>query len=463
MTLNRPWILLLLWAVAQPGAPLAAQASSDEGPRIERINFIGNRTDEAVLRRHLPLSEGDILRPGSLEAARESLFNMRQFKKVDISSAATAGGGAAVSINLRDGWYIIPFPFFMAGSGGAGGGAFVSAKNIFHQAESIALAGMFGKNGRRLGAGAGWEGWAADCSFTESDYSERQYTDGGFSTVNGMRSPADQTHPGRYGTVLDDYGKRLNSTAVSLRLPLIKERTQMMPQLSAAIGWEKTSLGYAPNAGVSPADAGRQGQMSVGLQFQLGHGRNPWMGDGLGAMLGFGMADIQKRIQPLPTPIWDNRARLTYYRGERWTGSDFSYGYGVAGWDTSYTWGSHRSLTLSVAGGHGDDLPPNRLLATGRETGLQGNYAREFRGDSAMGGSLGYSHPFRITRRGIWQGTVFAEGARAWFNDRPKDKAGVGASFWYRFWRFPLPLGVAYTYSIDNRDSQFSGAIGGRF
>ena len=42
-------------------------------------------------------------------------------------------------------------------------------------------------------------------------------------------------------------------------------------------------------------------------------------------------------------------------------------------------------------------------------------------------------------------------------------KTGAGASFWYKFWRFPLPLGFSSTYSFDDHDPQVSAALGGRF
>ena len=42
-------------------------------------------------------------------------------------------------------------------------------------------------------------------------------------------------------------------------------------------------------------------------------------------------------------------------------------------------------------------------------------------------------------------------------------KQGVGVSLAYRFSRFPLPLGMSYTYCLDDEDGQISFALGGMF
>jgi hypothetical protein len=108
-------------------------------------------------------------------------------------------------------------------------------------------------------------------------------------------------------------------------------------------------------------------------------------------------------------------------------------------------------------------LPDNQLLATGRMTALQGTYSREYRGPTAAGASLSYGKRLGTLRWGSLQGLIFAEEARAWFHDVSRDKNGVGVSMFFTFFRFPLPLGVSYTYSLDDHNGTVSGAIGGRF
>jgi len=427
--------------------------------RIERIVFRGNRTDEQLLRKHLTFSEGALLSSDTIKDARTGLWNMRQFKQVDVSSAALPGGNAEIDIDLADGWYLVPLPFFAGGSGGGRGGLVLFGKNIFRQAESLMASAFSSSSGSSSALALQREGWSLSAAVRRRSITERQYSDGAFSASSGFGPPADERDPSRYGIVTDSYHKTTDETALRLGIPLARG-FGLRSGLSADLGWESSGLKYSAPSPAMPGDAGRQGEAFVSLKS----GRDgAGTADAIGAIFGFGLADMERRLAPLPAPSFASGAEVSYHRGAAWTGSGFSYGYLAAQWEETLSWGTHRSLSLRLAAGHGKDLPPGRLLSTSREIGLSGNYAREFRGDSAAGASLLYSHPFRITRRGVWQGTLFAEAARAWDGAVPGTKTGAGASFWYKFWRFPLPLGFSYTYSFDDRDTQVSAALGGRF
>ena len=103
--------LLLRAAAAQ------TVAVSTTPVRIAKIIFHGNRTAENILRKHLPFSEGDALGASTLQDAKAGLWDMRQFKQVEVSSAALPGDSAEVDITVADGWYLLPLPFFSGGSG----------------------------------------------------------------------------------------------------------------------------------------------------------------------------------------------------------------------------------------------------------------------------------------------------------------------------------------------------------
>ncbi len=428
--------------------------------RIERIIFRGNRTDEKILRKRLPFSEGDLLDPAALKNARTGLWDMRQFKRVDVSSAAVTGGNAEIVVSVEDGWYLIPLPVYSGGSGGGRGGLMLFGRNIFRQAESVMASAFTSSAGSSAVLFLRGERSFMGASVRRRAFTERRYADGAFSAGSGSGRPPDERDPSKYGVVADSYRKALDAASLSAGLPLTRASGRL-PGLSASLGWERRRLNYTDPSPAAPEDAGRQDQAFVSLKTSRdGAGA----AEGMGAIFGFGLADMERRLAPLPAPKFASGAEVSFHRGAAWTGSDFSYGYLLARWDGALTWGTHRSLSLRLAGGRGGDLPHGRLLSTGHETGLAGNYAREFRGSSAAGAGLAYSHPFRITRRGVWQGVLFVETARAWGGAAASGaKAGAGASFWYKFWRFPLPLGFSYTYSFDDCDPQISAAMGGRF
>ncbi len=453
--------LFPLVAPASLVLPAASQTMtvSTAAARIERITFQGNRTEEKVLRKHLGITEGDPLTPLTLKSAQTALWDMRQFKTVEVSSAALPGGNAEIDIKVKDGWYLLPFPFFTGGSGGGRGGLLLFSKNVFRQAESIMASASSGAAGTSGALALQREGWSVRAIAGRRDISERKYADGAFSADSGYGSPPDEKDPSRYGPVAESYGKTADETTISVGLPLAGGSARF-PRLSAAFGWNRSRIGYSDPAPARPGDPGEQGQAFVSVKA----GRDgAGAADSVGAIFGFGLADMERRLAPLSAAAFTSSAGISYHRGAAWTGSDYGYAYFLAQCNGSLAWGAHHSLSLRLAGGHGDGLPPNRLLATGRETGLSGSYAREYRGDSAAGASLVYSRQFRTTRRGAWQGALFAEAARAWGGGTAGSKEGAGASFWYKFWRFPLPLGISATYSFDDRDTQVSAALGGRF
>lgn len=426
---------------------------SPEAPpaRIRRILVHGNRVELPYLRSKLPFREGDTLGPDTLQKAREALFAMGLFKQVAVSSAPAGQGEADVSIFVRDGWYIIPIPFAMAGGGGSSGGAFVSARNILRKNESFSLVGMGGRSGSRGMFGAYWEGWSANLFFTRSEGVARTYADDGASAGGGFGDALDSKNPAKYGSVLTEYHKRIADAGWSFGFPMGRG-------LSGEVGWEFQQLGYGAIHGLAPVGAGHNSKAHAAVR--TGGEGNP--GD-LGAILGFGLADIENRIKPLARPRFGFAGSASIHAAAPASGSDYYFWYHLIQTETSYSWGRRERVALRISGGQGGGLPEHQLLTTGDDAGLQGTYARNHRGRGIVGASLSYSAPFWITRKGMFQATVFGEGAFAWTYGRPRQKTGAGFSVWYRFWRFPIPLGFTYTYSGDNQDAQVSAAIGGSF
>jgi len=431
------------------------ESSEEAGPvfQVGRIVFYGNRTDESLLRRHLPFTEGESIDARDLAVARGALYRMNLFKSVEVATASVTGIGTEVAITVKDGWYVIPFPVFAGGAGKGRGGLMIEERNAFYQAETITFAALTGPSGRRVALAGSEEGWSALISRERRSFTERLYADGAYSTTAGLSAPLDEDHVEGFGAVSNSYAKTSNDVVLSVEAPII-------PYLWAEVGLHRAMVGYgAPTILGVPGDAGKEGTVFIGAKF--GPGQNTEAGFGLGAILGFGLANLSERLRL-------QRERLFFSGGIRgsqarkWTASSFNYGVVVGQAQATYLSG-RQGLTLAAAGGHGYNLPANKLLATGRLSALQGLYAREFRGDSVLGGSLAYGRRIWVTRMGFCQAEIFAELARAWTHDIGREKRGVGANLFYSFWRFPLPLGISYTYSLDDRNSQFSGAIGGRF
>ena len=224
-------------------SPAAAQDfdASTAPVRIERITFTGNRTAETILRRRLPFTEGDPLGPASLKDARAALWDLRQFKAVEVSSSALPGGGAAVEIAVKDGWYLIPFPFYTGGSGGGRGGLLLFSRNIFRRSESVMASVFSGDGGTSSMLFLRQEGWSLGAVFRRRSVTEREYSDGAFSAGAGFGEPPDEKDPSRYGAVAQSYHKRTRAEAFSAAVPLARGRGGE-PALSAGLGWEGSRL-----------------------------------------------------------------------------------------------------------------------------------------------------------------------------------------------------------------------------
>jgi tetratricopeptide (TPR) repeat protein len=381
------------------------------GPAIvRRIVFTGNRTDEDVLRAHLPFQEGDPLPPGSLLTARDSLYAMSMFKKVVISSAPAYDQGAEIMIDVEDGWYLIPLPLISAGSGGGSGGGYVIERNYFKRAEALSLLGLIGKSGKYGAFTSEWGNVTFEMAFGRRNYLERQYEDGGYSAIGGLGEPLDKDRNGHFVNVASSITKVVITSDVSLTFPLVNDEWGL-PRLSAEVGWSKDVVRYQKVGPIMPTDDGHQGQILAALRFLVG--RRESADDDLGAILGYGLGDLDTRVKTLPGTRFTMNGRVAFNIGEQFTGSRVGYDMIRVRVQPAISWGRHQKLVLTAAGGTGIGLPANRLLATGEGTGFTGTYSREYRGDTVLGAGLNYTHPFRESRLGILQGTLFMDGGRA--------------------------------------------------
>src|SRR5206468_12653666 len=77
-----------------PGRKINVTFEINEGPEVyvERINITGNtRSEEKILRREIPMAEGDLFTTPKLARARQKLVNLNYF---DTVNATTVPGSA---------------------------------------------------------------------------------------------------------------------------------------------------------------------------------------------------------------------------------------------------------------------------------------------------------------------------------------------------------------------------------
>jgi hypothetical protein len=451
ISLKRLGAASLLLAVIIPGGLFAASESA----RINKITFEGNRVSEATLRSLLPMKEGGELTPKALEESYDALYGMKLFKSVAISTEAAGEGLAEVHIKARDGWFLIPLPFAASGPSGRTAGLILFSRNIFRRAEMVSLFGSTGGGGGSAGAFVETNGRLLSVRHSERGADERLFTDGGFSSAQNVRTEDGKNDFSKYGTVAALYRRRQNVNSVSAGFPLLRRGN--VPRLSGSLSYTAEKNDYG--AGLRELhDGGRASRVSLGVNAG---GREK--GDDLGVIFGMGLADMEQRLRQSVKTENKWRGGLSVDNAGAWSGSDYNFSKTALTLENSTVWGAWNRLMLRCGAAVSAHAPESQLPATGRETGLIGQYVREFRAPRLTNFGALLSKPLTVSRRGTLVGAVFAETAfdPAAYSATVQDGAGISLS--YRFWRFPLPLGLTYTYSFRDRDLQVSAAIGGRF
>jgi len=176
-----------------------------EGPEvfIERINISGNtRSQEKILRRELPMAEGDLFTTGKLARAKQKLINLNYFEKVDTKTApGSSKDKIVVNIDVTE----KPTGLFSIGGGyssqdGALGTLDLSQNNFLGKGYQLFL---------KLRGGASTQ--QGSIGFTNPWFLDRPLA-AGFDIFNNRRVYQDYTVNSlggdvRFGAPIGDYGR----------------------------------------------------------------------------------------------------------------------------------------------------------------------------------------------------------------------------------------------------------------
>jgi outer membrane protein insertion porin family len=247
----------------------------NEGPEvfIERINISGNtRSQEKILRRELPMAEGDLFTTGKLARAKQKLVNLNYFEKVETKTApGTSKDKIVVNIEVTE----KPTGLFSIGGGyssqdGALGTLDLSQNNFLGKGYQLFL---------RLRGGT--ETQQGTIGFTDPWFLDRPLA-AGFDIFNNRRVYQDYTINSlggdvRFGAPIGDYGRwntlyRLSQEDVS------GVNSEASTELLQAKGTSVTSLigaGLARDTRDSLTDPTRGNYSSIGADFAgIGTGDN---------------------------------------------------------------------------------------------------------------------------------------------------------------------------------------------
>ncbi|MFH1618497.1 MAG: hypothetical protein ABIG11_01175, partial [bacterium] len=295
---------------------------------ISSITVNTSRVSPAVVRKAAGLREGSAATSEALDGARRRLYGLNLFRTLEISTASAAGGGTEVRINGRDGWYFLPLPFYRSGSGGRSLSLMLMERNFFRQAESAYLMRFSNDESSRWMAGFSLPEFSVNSVLhRESGITERMYGDGGFNVTNFMRSSKNEKDPGRLGTVVRTYPRRISGGNVTVS-------SKISRALTASVLAETNAVAYGGSTAFDPGDSGKQNFMEFRLSMTPG-GNHERMADVFGSIFGLGLADMEERLRPFYGLRLRHGPELALLCAGRGLGSDYAFSRITAGYAAS--------------------------------------------------------------------------------------------------------------------------------
>jgi outer membrane protein assembly factor BamA len=440
---------IVLWILLFPTALLAADIS----PVVTSITITDNRVQESIVRKKLAFKIGDALDDAKLAQSRANLFSLGLFKTLDIQQNPDGHGGVAVTVKAKDGWFILPW--VMAGSRGGERytGAMLMEQNYFSHAEKLMYFGMYQDSISFDSFAAMFPDFGVSASFDRRNYTEYRYTNGSYNSSVLVGRELDKLQD--FGAISDSYNRNTGATKVTFNLPLSRD-------VRASAGINANTAQYSPITGSAPINEGSSNALQLGFACGRSDGGRDFSGS-FARIFGMGMADLQENFKPLPCAKSEWGFQANVEGSSKDAGSDNCYAKEsiVLSRETKYC--GYSRLLLSARFGAGSDAPFSQLFATNRSCGMLGVYAREFRGDTFALVSANYRYPLARNRTGTLNADFFGEAAALTWQSSGFGKQGAGCNITWQFWRFPLPIGIGYTYCLDDQNWQTSFAIGGMF
>lgn len=418
---------------------------------VTKIVIEGNRAHEWLIRENLAFKEGDAVNDEKIAESKANLYALGLFKTLEITRVKdSSSGGTEIIVDARDGWYMLPIA--MAGSRGQQGfftGGLLE-QNVFKDGERAVAFGNFQDSQQRYALGAEVNKFAFSATLDRLSYTEYQYQNGSYSSP--IMSGASVSALQQYGQFANYYNRDESVLRLAAAAPLAKK-------LRGIAAINLCAVQYSAGLNSIPSDGGRIHVLSLALQYGKMRSVSN-IAASVGRIFGLGMADLKENLKPLPATTIDYFSQTTLETSAKAIGSGQEFGKVSFSGSRTVNYTDRSSFEMYVKGGYGVNVPFSQTFVTDRSDGLEGVYAREFRGDKIAAANVSYRRPFFKSSRGQFIGEAFGELADCFFDSQQGLKEGAGFNIAYQFWRFPMPLGLGYTYSFDDNDWKASASLG---
>ena len=412
------------------------------GKIIKTINIKTKRVDANVIRYKFPLKEGDIFNEKDYLDAQDKLHNMRIFKKLDFNVSENDKGHLFIEINGEDGAYIFPLAFISGGSR-QGAGITLAEGNYLKKGEIIYTFLGIGEDGIITILGANYLDYYANLKFENLNFERRYYQDNWVST-NGVFSRDKDKED--FPTPLIQDSNRQD------RFSFLFARTKN--DITVFLQPEY----YYVNSD-NAIDNGNHSNFTIGASYQ----KNMRQGVNFGSLMGYGLSDKESALKDLSKNKIGFLIESTLKQGYAWTGSDYKITKLFLGSQINLEFKNRNLILLYVKAKDSFGSPFDDKVQTLELIGKFGHYTRQRYGRQGIGGGLTYVMYLIRNKVGLLSISPFYEFATVYANNRNYNQSGVGGNLSYKLWRFPFPIGINYTYNINDYSQQVSLTFGASF
>ena len=432
-------------AIAMCLLPFFGFAQDYNGCTVEKINISTLRMKPDAARQKFPLKEGCIFDEKDYQAAQEDLHNMRVAREIDFNITPVGEESINIDIDIKDGYYIFPLPFYAASGGKSVAALALATGNILKLGETNVLFFAAGSDGQSVSNTLMLGDNIFQLKYTHLNFEQRFYEGGWSSTFGVLNTGNDE---GKFGAPLETLDTKRQYFSLMYGRKLGPLTAWVMPAYD--------DYTYSPSAS---ADGGNHNKITAGLSYRKG----TRAGANMGAVFGFGLSDKKQAMQPLNAPKLSYTAGASYTAGGGWLGADYNIKKIAINSDILYELKTRHTFYLGLKAEDSfnslfsDDIKSLDLLA-----GL-GKYSRQRRGTRGAGLGAAATYILLRTDLGLLSLQPFYELAYVYNDGRYRPHSGTGATMAYKFWRFPFPVGINYTHNLSDSSNLVGFSFGANF
>ena len=430
--------LMLFWQVGV--AQNTQDLSRYNGKTIQKIEIKTKRIDPKIVRRKFLLQEGELFEEGRYKRAIENLHNMRIFKKLDFKVDRTPQDNLIIRVEGEDGAYVFPLAF-ISGGGQKGVGVTLVEGNYLKKGEMIYTFMGFGDDGLMAILGGAYNDYYASIRFENLNFYRRFYEHNWVSMKGIFGSDRDKKH---FKNPLSEVYQKQDK----LSLTLARTKNDFTIFVTPEYFYLNSADDY--NDGIHST-------VTVGVNYQKDMRR----GANFGALFGYGLSDKKEALRDLAERKLGYKLATSFQQGYKWAGNTYKILKLYTEAQTSIEFKNRNLLLLYLKWQNSFGSPFEEKVQT-HDLLDYGRHLRQRYGRQGVGTGLSYVWYMLRDKVGLLSFSPFYEFATV-YEGRYYNQSGVGATLSYQFWRFPWPVGINYTYGINDDCHQVSFMIGAKF